>query len=341
VLCCKPVDKILKAEYPYRMMLEIQTQHLHLKALTVADLPAMVELWSEPLVMRYLPTGEPRSPQATQAEVVFMLDHWQQHGLGLFAVRRKGEVQFLGYCGLQHLHVEPDGVSAEQLAQWPDEVEIEYGLAPSAWGQGIASEAALACLQFGFDIVELPRIVAATHPDNIASERILTEKLGLRPAPEMNFYGELTPHFALQRSDYQSPDVPLFWLSDDPAHLDLEAIRAFLAQAYWAKDRPFEVIQRSIQNSLNIGIYERHRQVAFTRIITDYATFAWVCDVFVDENWRGHGLGKWLVDATVRNPRLQGLRRLLLATRDAHELYRQFGFTELPVPERWMERFSG
>lgn len=133
-----------------------------------------------------------------------------------------------------------------------------------------------------------------------------------------------------------------FTISTDPARLDLDIIYDFLARSYWAKDRPRERIERSIANSLVFGLYDGDfvKQIGLARVVTDYATFAWLCDVFVDDNYRGKGLGKWLMETILSHPDLQGLRRWLLATRDAHELYAQFGWKPLEKPERWMGRFS-
>ncbi len=131
-----------------------------------------------------------------------------------------------------------------------------------------------------------------------------------------------------------------FTISTDPARLDINAIHGFLSTgSYWAQNRPLEVVQRSIENSLNFGVYCDDRQVGYARVVTDYATFAWVCDVFVLPEQRQSGLGKWLVECVVSHPDLKPLRRLLLATRDAHELYRKYGgFTPLGSPDRWMEK---
>ena len=130
-----------------------------------------------------------------------------------------------------------------------------------------------------------------------------------------------------------------FLISTDRNRLDREMIHDFLSRrSYWAKGRELEVINRGIDNSLNFGIYRREQQVGFARVVTDYATFAWLADVFVLEEYRGRGLGKWLIEVILAHPQLQGFRRWALSTKDAHELYRGFGFNELMRPERWMER---
>ena len=128
-------------------------------------------------------------------------------------------------------------------------------------------------------------------------------------------------------------------INTDRRKLDVALIHNFLdQQSYWATGRSRETIERSIRNSVNFGIYKGSQQVGFGRVITDYATFAWVADVFVLEQERGKGLSKWLMEVMIAHPKLQKFRRWVLATKDAHELYRRFGFTELKKPERWMER---
>lgn len=129
-------------------------------------------------------------------------------------------------------------------------------------------------------------------------------------------------------------------ISDDPLRLDIEAVCGFLTRAYWADKRPREVIEKSIQHSLNFGVYDGERQVGFARVVTDRATFAYLCDVFIHEAYRGQALGKWLMECILSHPTLTGLRRWSLATRDAHGLYKQFGFTELSDPSKWMEKFD-
>jgi GNAT superfamily N-acetyltransferase len=128
-------------------------------------------------------------------------------------------------------------------------------------------------------------------------------------------------------------------ISTDRNRLDLDAIYHFLRDGtYWAHDRPREVIVRSLEHSLVFGLYRGAEQVGLARVVTDYATFAWLCDVFVAEEHRGQGLGKWLVQCVVSHPALEGLRLFILATRNAHGLYRQYGFEPLPTPETWMIR---
>ncbi len=136
----------------------------------------------------------------------------------------------------------------------------------------------------------------------------------------------------VQRDDYT--------ISTDRTKLDVDLIHDYLSySSYWAQGRSYDAVQTSIEHSLCFGVYAGAQQVGFARIVTDYATFAWLCDVFVLEPHRGRGLGKWLVETIVAHPQLRDLQVFLLATRDAHELYRRSGgFELLPMPEKWMVR---
>jgi GNAT superfamily N-acetyltransferase len=130
-----------------------------------------------------------------------------------------------------------------------------------------------------------------------------------------------------------------YLISTDGSRLDIDLIHDFLSnKTYWAVGRTRGVVLRSIANSLSFGVYKGNDQVGFARVVTDYATFAWIADVFVLPEHRGHGLSKWLMEVMLSHPQLQGFRRWLLATKDAHTLYERFGFIPLHRPERWMER---
>ncbi len=130
-----------------------------------------------------------------------------------------------------------------------------------------------------------------------------------------------------------------FEVSTDPARLDVEAIHQYLAtESYWAQGLDRAVLEKALAHSLNFGLYTGARQIGLARVVTDYATFAWLCDVYVHSDFRGHALGKWLMSCVVAHPELQTLRRFGLVTRDAHGLYEQFGWQALARPERHMER---
>lgn len=128
-------------------------------------------------------------------------------------------------------------------------------------------------------------------------------------------------------------------ISSEQSRLDIAAIHAYLTRAYWSPGIPRDIVERAARNSLCFGVYQRAggaqvgrasgAQVGFTRVVTDYATFAYLCDVYVLEEHRGHGLGKAMMRAAMAHPALSGARRVMLATRDAHGLYRQYGFADV------------
>ena len=141
-----------------------------------------------------------------------------------------------------------------------------------------------------------------------------------------------------------------YLLSTDPVRVDLAAVHAYLTTAYWSEGVPLDVVRRAIAGSIPFSVWwepaarvegaASPAQVAFARAITDRATFAYVADVYVLEEHRGRGLSRWMMEALVAHPDLQGLRRMILATRDAHGLYAKFGFTPLASPPRWMEKWD-
>lgn len=126
-------------------------------------------------------------------------------------------------------------------------------------------------------------------------------------------------------------------ISTDKELLDFDVIHKFLSGSYWSPGVPMEIVKRAAENSLTFGIYKEREQVGYARLITDEATFAYLADVFVIESERGKGLSKWLVESILSVPELQGLRRWMLATKDAHALYNKFGFVPLGNPELFLE----
>ena len=130
-----------------------------------------------------------------------------------------------------------------------------------------------------------------------------------------------------------------FTISTDPNRLQTDAIHKFLSEdSYWANKRTKEQTVTAIKNSLPFGVYTGENQIGFARVVTDYATFAYLGDVYILEEFRGLGLSKWLMETITGHPDLQGFRRWVLATKDAHTLYEKYGFTPLKHPERWMEK---
>lgn len=128
-----------------------------------------------------------------------------------------------------------------------------------------------------------------------------------------------------------------FWITTDKSKLDIPFIHSFLTGSYWAMGISQDIVQKCVDGSVSFGVFHEDQQIGFARVVTDKASFGYLADVFIDEAWRGQGLSKWLMEIIMEHPDLQGFRRFLLATRDAHGLYRQFGFTELNNPERWMQ----
>lgn len=130
-----------------------------------------------------------------------------------------------------------------------------------------------------------------------------------------------------------------FLISTDRNRLDIDAIQRFLAvESYWARERTPEQTKTAIENSVCFGVYHADKLIGFARVVTDHATFAYLGDVFIINEYRGRGLSKWLMEVIISHPDLQGLRRWVLATRDAHSLYEKFGFHAFVHPDRWMER---
>lgn len=126
-------------------------------------------------------------------------------------------------------------------------------------------------------------------------------------------------------------------LSDDDSQLDLTKIHQWLSvESWWANGREYDVMVRAFENSYSIGVYENETQVGVARIVSDTATFAWLCDVFVDSEYRGRGIGTWLAEASVEWAEKNGVKRIVLATRDAHEVYSSVGFEPLAKPDSWM-----
>ena len=127
-------------------------------------------------------------------------------------------------------------------------------------------------------------------------------------------------------------------VSTDRCLIDVDTVEAFLRRSYWASDRTREHLERAIAASLCFGLYDERRQIGFARVVSDFVTFAWLCDVFIDESYRGRQLGTWFVDTVLAYPDLRDVHRWLLATRDAHGLYEKLGFQSLRTPAAWMEK---
>ena len=132
-----------------------------------------------------------------------------------------------------------------------------------------------------------------------------------------------------------------YLITTDKSKLDLKVIHNFLTnESYWSQNIPFEIVKAATENSLNFGLFFKEKQIGYARIVSDFATTAYLADVFVLKEFRGQGLSKWLMEIIMNHPDLQGLRRWILATKDAHGLYKQFGWKPIAAPERWMEKHN-
>ncbi|WP_027625436.1 GNAT family N-acetyltransferase [Clostridium lundense] len=131
-----------------------------------------------------------------------------------------------------------------------------------------------------------------------------------------------------------------FLITTDPNKVDIDAVNELLARSYWAEKRNKEIVKKSVENSLCFSLYDKDKQVGFARVVTDYITFGYVRDVFIHENYRGKGLGKWLMECVISHPDIRNIERLMLATKDAQEFYKYKGFSQLQKPEAFMERLT-
>lgn len=127
-------------------------------------------------------------------------------------------------------------------------------------------------------------------------------------------------------------------VTTDPACVNADVVESYLRKSYWAANRSRELIERSIEHSLCFSLLQEALHIGFARVVTDFSDFAWLCDVYIDESYRGRGISRLLLESILEHPNLQGLRRFILATRDAHALYAKLGFHSLSNPDIWMER---
>ncbi len=139
--------------------------------------------------------------------------------------------------------------------------------------------------------------------------------------------------------EYEDTRRGEFGLTAARERIDVGAVHAFLTRSFWAEGISRDLVARSIANSLCVGLFHGSAQIGFARVVTDSSTYAYLCDVYVLEEYRGQGLGTWMMEYTIAHPDLQGLRRFQLVTRDAHRLYRRVGFSGLSMPDRHMEIF--
>jgi RimJ/RimL family protein N-acetyltransferase/GNAT superfamily N-acetyltransferase len=315
------------------------TERLHIRAPHASDLDALVTLWTDPVAMAH--TGGPRDPALIQREFGrYATDpaaYVESDREWWWVVTERSSDACAGLCGL-----------IEKDVEGQTETELVYFFLPAFWGRGYAAEAAGRVAQYAFTQVGLTSLISIIEPEHTASASV-ARKLGMNLESEVLRPDGVTRQiFRLRRTLAEEP-APIthrrehYLISTEPGRLDFDVIYHYLSEeSYWARGRPRAIIERAIDHSLCFGVYDGDQQVGFARVVTDRATFAWLCDLFILESHRGRGLGKWLVECIIDHPDLRDLRNFLLATADAHELYRQYGgFLPLQETQKWMIRRRG
>ena len=275
----------------------LTTSRLILRPFIEADAEPLHRILNEDGILRYFPRPDPPDMARVQRIIAGQLRHWEEHGLGWWAVelRSTGELratsELLGWSGLQYL---PE----------TKEVEVGYLLSQRHWGQGLATEGAQAALRFGVETLGLGGIIGIAHPENIASQRVL-EKAGLTFINEADYFGMHVCRYVTTTDRHGA-----YTISVDPGKLDVGFVH----------DSPGQLILLGAGSTVGCHaegagtfsvLWCVHRRGAGGpgRVVTDYATFAWVCDVFIAEAHRGHGLSKWLIECVVTHPDRRGPSR--------------------------------
>lgn len=316
---------------------ELQTPRLLARRLTTADIQPWVAYMTAPGAMRFFP-GIDASRAGAEYWIERQLMRYQRDGCGLMALIERHSGVLIGQCGL-----------LRQVVDDQPELEVGYHLLPAWRGKGYGLEAAQAFRDLAFDNEIATSVVSLIHINNHDSQR-LAERNGLQRERLTLNYGTFAgvPHYIYRMSREQwltlqqaaSGQQP-FVVSDDRSRLDRALIHEFLScQSYWAQGIPESVLNQALDHSLCFGGYLGNHQVAFARVVTDCATFANLLDVFVLPQWRGRGFARCLLKAVMSHPDLQGLRRIMLATRDAHGLYKAMGFSSPQHPDSLMERYQ-
>jgi RimJ/RimL family protein N-acetyltransferase len=246
------------------------------------------------------------------------------------------------------------GVIAIRDIDWESGVcDLGYLIAEKFQNQGIATRAVALTLEQAFGKAKLRKVKATTAVSNVASYRVLQKngfslegslkhELLIAGKPQDAYLWGLTNvDFKIEnRSDIwrRSP----FFITTDKKQLQLARIRRFLSQeAYWCLGIPSSVVAKSIENSICFGLYHQDEktalQIGYARLVTDQSTFAWLCDLYIEQPYRRRGLSKWLMECIMSSRYVQGLRRICLATKDAHRLYQNYGFKTSDTPANWME----
>jgi RimJ/RimL family protein N-acetyltransferase len=248
--------------------------------------------------------------------------------------------------------VELAGVIAIRDIDWETGVcDLGYLIAEKYHNRGVATRAVALILEKAFEQGKLRKIKAITAVSNVASYRVLQkngfslegslkEELLIAGRPQDAYLWGLTNQELRTETDIWRKSA--FFISTDKRQLQLSRIHRFLSQeAYWCLGIPSSVVARSIENSICFGLYHQDentiRQIGYARLVTDQSTFAWLCDVYIEHPYRGRGLSRWLIECIMSSRYVQGLRRICLATKDAHGLYQNCGFKVTDTPANWME----
>lgn len=315
----------------------LETKRLILRKLDVSDAPDIYAYASDEAVSQYMLWSTHRCIEDAKTFINYTLKRYGSGDAGEWGIVLKETNTLIGSIGFPWYDI------ANSRA------EIGYVLARPYWGQSLMPEAAGKIIEFAFDEMNLNRIECCHFAPNEKSGRVM-RKLGMkyegtawRRIFAKGCFWDVR-QYALLREDWEHQrSIPAHaesscLISSDKSLLDIDRITAMLSTSYWANSRSREAIAQSIAHSLCWGAYQNGVQVAFARAVTDYAIVYWLCDVIVDEEWRGRGIGKTLVEAVVTSEELAPLRGIL-ATRDAHFLYDRFGFKRFG--DRFMMRSPG
>jgi RimJ/RimL family protein N-acetyltransferase/N-acetylglutamate synthase-like GNAT family acetyltransferase len=250
--------------------------------------------------------------------------------------------------------VEFAGVIAIRDIDWESGVcDLGYLIAEKYHNQGIATRAVTLILEKAFEQGKLRKVKAMTAVSNVASYRVLQkngfafegslrEELLIAGRPQDAYLWGLTSDDFRTGNRLDIWRKFAFFITTDKKQLQLRRIHRFLSQeAYWCLGIPSSVVAKSIENSICFGLYHQDEkiihQIGYARLVTDRSTFAWLCDVYIEQPYRGRGLSKWLMECIMSSRYVRGLRRICLATRDAHGLYQNYGFKVTDTPANWME----
>ena len=246
------------------------------------------------------------------------------------------------------------GVIAIRDINWESGVcDLGYLIAEKYHNQGIATRAVALILEKAFEQANLRKIKATTAVSNVASYRVLQKNgfsLEGSLKEELLISGRSQDAYlwGLTIDDFKTKNRPDIWrkssflITTDKKQLQLSRVHRFLSQeAYWCLGIPSSIVAKSIENSICFGLYHQEEntalQIGYARLVTDQSTFAWLCDVYIEQPYRGRGLSKWLIECIMSSCYVQGLRRICLASKNAHDLYQKYGFKVTDTPANWME----